>query len=47
MSTRLHRSLPPDAEFRFVNMAGWESVDSFRAATTQPEFQEGTGPHRA
>jgi heme oxygenase (mycobilin-producing) len=46
LSTRLHRALVPDAEFRFVNIAQWESVDSFRAATAQPEFQAGGVPQR-
>jgi heme oxygenase (mycobilin-producing) len=47
LSTRLHRSLVPDAEFRFVNIARWESVDAFRAATSQPEFQAGPAPKGA
>ncbi len=46
LSTRLHRALVPDAEFRFVNVAQWESADSFRAATAQPEFQTGGLPQR-
>ncbi len=29
---RLHRSLTPDAKFRFVNYAEWESVEHWRAA---------------
>jgi heme oxygenase (mycobilin-producing) len=37
-STRLHRSLAPDADFRFVNVALWESEQAFREATSQPEF---------
>jgi heme oxygenase (mycobilin-producing) len=37
-STRLHRSLSPDADFRFVNVALWESEQAFRDATSQPEF---------
>jgi heme-degrading monooxygenase HmoA len=38
VSTRLHRSLLPEADFRFVNVALWESAQAFRDATTQPEF---------
>ena len=37
-STALHRSLGPDAEFRFVNLAEWASPAAFRAATAQPDF---------
>jgi heme-degrading monooxygenase HmoA len=29
---RLHRSLAPDARFRFVNYVEWESVEHWRAA---------------
>ena len=39
VSTRLHRSLSPDAEFRYVNVALWSSAEAFRAATSQPEFR--------
>jgi heme-degrading monooxygenase HmoA len=44
LSTRLHRSLVPDADFRFVNVALWESAAAFRAATGQPEFRAKAGP---
>jgi heme-degrading monooxygenase HmoA len=37
-STALHRSLGPDAEFRFVNVAEWASAAAFQAATSHPEF---------
>jgi heme-degrading monooxygenase HmoA len=37
-STALHRSLGPDAEFRFVNLAEWASAAAFQAATSHPEF---------
>ncbi len=40
LSTRLHRSLAPNADFRFVNVARWESAEAFRAATSQPEFRD-------
>ena len=39
LSTRLHRSLSPSAEFRFVNVARWESPQAFQAAISQPEFR--------
>ncbi len=29
---KLHRSLAPDAQFRFVNVARWESLEDFNAA---------------
>jgi heme oxygenase (mycobilin-producing) len=38
VSSSLHRSLSPDADFRFVNVARWSSVEAFRAATSQPDF---------
>jgi heme-degrading monooxygenase HmoA len=37
-STALHRSLGPDAEFRFVNLAEWASSVAFQSATSHPEF---------
>jgi heme-degrading monooxygenase HmoA len=43
-STRLHRSLSPDADFRFVNVALWESEQAFRDATSQPEFRNASVP---
>jgi heme oxygenase (mycobilin-producing) len=44
LSTRLHRSLSPDAEFRFVNVALWESAHAFREAISQPEFKNAPVP---
>lgn len=46
LSTRLHRSLAPDADFRFVNVARWESPESFRAATSAPGFRQVAMPYR-
>jgi hypothetical protein len=40
-STALHRSLGPDAEFRFVNVAEWASAAAFQAATSHPELLKG------
>jgi heme-degrading monooxygenase HmoA len=40
LSSRLHQSLDPDAEFRYVNVAEWESADHFRRAAASPEFQQ-------
>ena len=44
LSTRLHRSLSPQAEFRFVNVALWRSQREFQAATSQPAFREAPVP---
>jgi len=38
LSTRLHRSLSPAADFRFVNVAVWQSPQAFQAAISQPGF---------
>ena len=40
VSTRLHVSLDPAAEFRLVNVAVWESAEHFQRALSTPEFQE-------
>lgn len=32
ISTKLHRSIRPDAEFSFVNIALWESQETWQAA---------------
>jgi heme oxygenase (mycobilin-producing) len=44
LSTRLYRSLSPQADFRFVNVALWESAQAFQAATSQPEFRNAPVP---
>lgn len=44
---KLHRSLAPDAEYRFINVAQWSSLqefnaahdDGFRALVTQPGWE--------
>jgi heme-degrading monooxygenase HmoA len=38
LSARLHRSISQTADFRYVNVALWESEEAFRAATSRPEF---------
>jgi len=43
ISTRLHQSLDSQAEFRFINVAVWESAEHFRQAMSTPEFQELAG----
>jgi heme oxygenase (mycobilin-producing) len=47
LSARLHRSLSPDADFRFVNVALWASEQAFRDATSQPEFRAAPVPFRS
>ena len=44
VSTRLHRSLLPAADFRFVNVAVWQSARAFQAATSQPGFRNAPVP---
>lgn len=46
VSATLHRSITPDADFRFVNVALWESAEDFRAATSRPEFRNAAFPYR-
>ncbi len=46
VSATLHRSITPDAEFRFVNVALWESPEDFRAATSRPKFRDAASPYR-
>jgi heme-degrading monooxygenase HmoA len=38
LATELHRSLADDADFRFVNVAHWQSPAAFQAALSQPAF---------
>ena len=40
LSTRLHESLDPQAKFRFVNVAQWESPQHFQAAIRSEAFQQ-------
>jgi heme-degrading monooxygenase HmoA len=42
VSTRLHRAISPEARFHLINMAEWESVESFVAAIESDEFKEAT-----
>jgi heme-degrading monooxygenase HmoA len=49
LATRLHRSLSPDADFRFVNIGRYQSPQAFQAAIGQPGFREAAAAiqHRA
>ena len=40
VDTALHRALSPDASFRYVNVARWESPRHFDAARQSPEFRQ-------
>ena len=40
LSTQLHESLDPQARFRFINVAEWESPQHFQAAMRAEAFQE-------
>lgn len=44
VSHRLHRSLAPDARFRFVNYAEWESAEQWRAAHDEGFRELVSGP---
>ena len=39
VSLRLHRAVSSDAEYRWVNVANWESEEHFRAAHGTEEFR--------
>ena len=40
VSTALHKAVSANPDFRFVNIACWESEDAFRKATQTHEFRE-------
>jgi heme oxygenase (mycobilin-producing) len=43
VSLRLHRAVSPQARYRFVNVAVWESAAQFRAAHETDEFRRLVG----
>jgi heme-degrading monooxygenase HmoA len=43
LSLRLHRAISPDAHYRFVNVARWESLEAFQAAHATEEFRRVVG----
>jgi heme-degrading monooxygenase HmoA len=49
LATRLHRSLSPDADFRFVNIGRYQSPQAFQAAVGEPGFRQAAAAiqHRA
>ena len=40
ISTELHQSLDPQAKFRFVNVAHWESAQHYQAASANEAIQK-------
>ncbi|MBV9688128.1 MAG: antibiotic biosynthesis monooxygenase [Ktedonobacteraceae bacterium] len=40
LSTRLHKSLDPQAKFRFINVAQWESPQQLQAAISSEAVQK-------
>lgn len=47
ISTELHEAVSANPDFRFVNVACWESADAFRKATQSVEFKEIAAPLEA
>ena len=41
ISTELHQSVAPDATFRLINVAKWESPETFKAATAKMNAEAG------
>ena len=40
VETALHQAVSPDADFRFVNVARWQSAEAFQAAVGSPGFRD-------
>ena len=40
ISTKLHKAINPDAKFHFINIAEWETVESFQTALSNPELMD-------
>lgn len=46
ISTRLHRSLAPNARFQLINVAQWQSPETFQAAIAEMRKSDvGSGMH--
>src|SRR4051812_32567434 len=43
VSLRFHRALSPDADYRYVNVARWETLRDFQAAHGTEEFRRIVG----
>ena len=46
ISTRLHKAVSPDARFRLVNIAEWESAEHFINVVNSDEFKSLTEPEK-
>ena len=44
ISTALHRSVLPDARFKLINVARWESAEAFKAASRALRTRSGIKP---
>ena len=44
ISTALHKSITPDAQFELINLAKWESIEAFRQASHALRTQSGIKP---
>ena len=44
ISTALHRSVGPDARYQLINIAKWDSIDAFDAATAAMRTEAGIAP---
>ncbi|WP_343564656.1 antibiotic biosynthesis monooxygenase family protein [Kiloniella sp. b19] len=44
ISTALHKSIAPDAQFELINIARWESIEAFREASHALRTQSGIKP---
>jgi heme oxygenase (mycobilin-producing) len=40
VDTALHQAVTPNADFQFVNIGRWQTVEDFQAATQSPGFRE-------
>jgi antibiotic biosynthesis monooxygenase (ABM) superfamily enzyme len=38
LTTRLHKALQPDSRYQYINIAELDSVQTWKAAITSPEF---------
>lgn len=39
ISAELHRAIDSETRFKLINVTTWKSLEHFRAATQQPDFQ--------
>ena len=43
LTTRLHKALMPGSRYRYINIAELDSVETWQAVITSPEFEAITG----